>query len=87
MIIIIIMIITITIIIIIINKYCIDGRIYLNLCKYIQSAAGLKALKSADNGRYLMCKKTNQSKTDLTTQYYYSFTEHFSFSFVLVCLF
>ena len=39
-----------------INNY-IDGCIYyLNLSKSIQSAAGLKALKSAANGRYLMCK-------------------------------
>ena len=31
-------------------------RIYLNLSKSSQSAGGLKALKLAANGRYLMCK-------------------------------
>ena len=36
--------------------YYMDGRIYLNLSKCIQSAAGLKALRPATNGRYLMCK-------------------------------
>ena len=41
----------IIIIIIIINNNYIDRRIYLNLLKSIQSA-GLKALKSAGNGRY-----------------------------------
>ena len=30
--------------------------IYLNLTESIQSAAGLKLLKPAANGRYLMCK-------------------------------
>ena len=38
--------------------YCIDRRIYLNLFKPTQSAAGLKALKPAANGRYLMCKSS-----------------------------
>ena len=33
-----------------------DRRIYLCLSKSIQSAAGLKALKPAASGRYLMCK-------------------------------
>ena len=36
--------------------YYIDGRIYFNLSKLTQSAAGLKALKPAANGCYLMCK-------------------------------
>ena len=38
------------------NNYYIDGRIYLNLSKSIQSTAGLKALKPVANGRSLMCK-------------------------------
>ena len=39
------------------NNYWIDCSIYLNLSKSIQSAAWLKALKPAANGRwYLMCK-------------------------------
>ena len=38
------------------HHYYIDKRIYLNLSKSTQSAAGLKALKSAANGRYLTCK-------------------------------
>ena len=33
--------------------YCIDRRIYLNLFKSTQNAAGLKVLKPAANGRYL----------------------------------
>ena len=36
--------------------YCIDRCIYLNLSKSTRNAAGLKALKPAANGRYLMCK-------------------------------
>ena len=36
--------------------YCIDRRFYLDLPKLTQSIAGLKALKPAANGRYLMCK-------------------------------
>ena len=36
--------------------YCIDRSIYLNLSKSTQSAAWLKALKPAANGRYFMCK-------------------------------
>ena len=32
--------------------YCIDRRIYLNLSKSTQSAAGLKSLEPAANGRY-----------------------------------
>ena len=37
--------------------YCyIDEHIYLNLSKSNQSATGLKALKPAANGHYLMCK-------------------------------
>ena len=38
--------------------YCIvfHRRIYLNLFKSTPSAAGLKALKPAASGRYLMCK-------------------------------
>ena len=36
--------------------YYFNRRIYLNLSKSTQSAAGLKALKPAVNGRYLMCK-------------------------------
>ena len=36
--------------------YCLDRRIYLTLSKSTQSTAGLKALKSAADGRYLMCK-------------------------------
>ena len=43
-------------IICIIILYCIDRHIYFNLFKSTQSAAGLKALKPAANGRYLMCK-------------------------------
>ena len=39
--------------IIIIILYCIDRRIDLNLSKSTQSAAGLKALKPAANGRLL----------------------------------
>ena len=35
--------------------YYIDRRIYLNLSKSTQSAAGLKALKPAANGHYLIC--------------------------------
>ena len=35
------------------NYYCIDRRIYLNLFKSAQSAAGLKALKPEANRRYL----------------------------------
>ena len=38
------------------NIYNVDGRIYLNLSKSIQRATGLKALKLAANGHYLMCK-------------------------------
>ena len=38
--------------------YCIDRRIYLNLFKSTQSSAGLKALKPAANGRYLLCKSS-----------------------------
>ena len=37
-------------------NYYIDRRIYLNFSKLTQNAAGLKALKPAVNGRYLMCK-------------------------------
>ena len=36
--------------------YCIERRIYFNLSKSTQSAAGLKALKPAANSRYFMCK-------------------------------
>ena len=36
--------------------YYIDRRIYLNLYKSTQSAAGPKALQPAANGRYFMCK-------------------------------
>ena len=37
--------------------YCIARRIDLNLSKSTQSAAeGVKALKPAANGRYVMCK-------------------------------
>ena len=36
--------------------YYFDTRIYLNLSKSTQSAVGLKALKPAANGHYLMCK-------------------------------
>ena len=36
--------------------YYIDRRIYLNLSKSTQRVAGLKVLKPAANGRYLMCK-------------------------------
>ena len=40
-----------------INHYhCIDRRIYLNLSRSTQSAAGLNSLKPAANGRYFMCK-------------------------------
>ena len=38
--------------------YCIDRRIYLNLSKRTQSAARLKALKPAVNGRYLLFMQT-----------------------------
>ena len=38
------------------KKKCIDERIYLNLSKSVQSPAGLKTLKPAANGRFLMCK-------------------------------
>ena len=36
--------------------YYYNRRIYLNLSKPTQSAAGLKSLKPAAHGRYLMCK-------------------------------
>ena len=35
--------------------YYIDGSIYLNPSKSIQNDTGLKALKPAANGSYLMC--------------------------------
>ena len=55
-IIVVIIIITCIIIIIIIIIIYIDRRIYLSLANQIKSPAGLKALKPAANGRYLMCK-------------------------------
>ena len=45
--------------------HCIDRRIHLSLSKSTQSAAGLKPLKPAANGRYLMCK---------SLPYYFHFT-------------
>ena len=36
--------------------YCFERRIYLNLSKSTQSAAGLKVLNHDANGRYLLCK-------------------------------
>ena len=40
------------------NKYYIDGRIYLDLSKSIQSTTGRKALKLAASERYLMWKSS-----------------------------
>ena len=40
------------------NYIVLDRHIYLNLSESTQSTAGLKALKPAANGRYLMCKSS-----------------------------
>ena len=52
---------------IIIVLIMIDRHIYLNLSRSTQSAAQLKSLKPAANGRYLMCKSLPYTK------YYYHY--------------
>ena len=53
------------------HHYYIDRRIYLNLSNSIQSATGLKDLKSAANGRYLVCKVTIELFTCTVQKYIY----------------
>ena len=52
--------------------YCIDKHTYLHVSKSTQSAAGLKALKSAANGRYLMCKSITLLFPFTVQKYIYS---------------